>query len=468
MNYFEKLSDDPTLHILSYLGRNELLNVSLVNENFKRIVTESRETMIKIPLVLDFENPIPMEVIALAQKRQFRALELRNIGNNIWVNYTTLMEYLSNGSSVEYLNICSSLLITPESFQRIIDGFLPNLKGCTVGDIQLFNGSFYYNINASIANTSLNYLHIVHEQHIKFFSGCKALRSFEVALRNIPESNYIYEFLSQQNHLLKLKFRPTEIDLDRMVFPQLEVLILDCADSAVAEYICKLPRLKCLQINIFDSLAINRIMRAIANAPRLESLNIWFHCELLCNILMQFVNYSVNTLRIRDTFGTITKWLLQSFLGVKVIKIDLRGQRHFIDQSYLLLSETFNKIEFEPSNLSMDISFNPVTMLVDVKGFEMALLLFATKFSERIKRITVGHSNWLRNNHFTLHNSVCIELLSILNNVLTVELFSVEHYRELNYFLYRIRQKRQPLKNPHLFIIHRNHNEDRIKKVCLR
>lgn len=473
MNPFDKLSDDPILHIFSYLRRNDLLDVSLVNGNFRRIVTESRATMIKIPLILDFRNPIAREVIAFALSRPFKALELKNIGNNIWGSYTALMEFLQNGNSVEYLNICSSLSITPASFQRIIDGFLPNLKACTIGGVHLLNTTFELNNNPPTPNTSLKYLRIIHDQHVKFFSGCTSIYSFEIATHTFPETDEvaadnIYKFLSQQKQLKRFKFRPTEMDLTRMVLPHLEHLILDCGDPDLADYIVKLPSLKSLQINIFDGFSINRIMRAISNAPKLESLDVWICCERLNTILMQFVNYNVKTLRIRDTFGTTTEWLLRSFLGVKLVTFDLRTRQDSIDKSYLLHPDMINKIEFEPSHLPLDIKFNPISAPLNVKDFESGILLFTKKFCKRIKRITVGHSTWLVNNSYTLHNAFCIDLLINLINVEWIELFSVQHYRELNYMLYRTRKQRKPLKNPQFWFIHRNRNEDRIKRICQR
>lgn len=57
---FETLSDDPILHIFSFLPGAELLKLTTMNQNFKRIITKSAKTMSKIALVLDIdEDKIP-------------------------------------------------------------------------------------------------------------------------------------------------------------------------------------------------------------------------------------------------------------------------------------------------------------------------------------------------------------------------------------------------------------------------
>lgn len=136
MNQFETLSDDPILHICTYLPRNDLLKLSEVDKTFYRIITTAKETIDKIPLVINFKSRIHPsidesridEITALAHKREFTALEFQGVFNKLVFpqNLISLMQHLSG--SAEDIEIRNFKFDDCNQFRELIQMFLPKLK----------------------------------------------------------------------------------------------------------------------------------------------------------------------------------------------------------------------------------------------------------------------------------------------------------------------------------------------------
>lgn len=136
MNPFDALSDDPILHIMSFLPGKDLLKLSAMDRKFKRIVTTSKETKAKIRLVLGFMCGDNLDdVIEFARNRPFTALKLIGVYYNTFngatdsdsfarpVKLALLLEVLSG--SVEDL-IIERNEFGEENFRDMIGMFLPS------------------------------------------------------------------------------------------------------------------------------------------------------------------------------------------------------------------------------------------------------------------------------------------------------------------------------------------------------
>lgn len=456
MNPFDSLPDDPLINIFAYIPRCDLLQLSLLNRRFHNIITDTKELKLKLPLRLDFGFPITNDVMEFVRKHHFVAVELVNIDDSMWTRHTLLMDLLITGQSVESLTIISSRIVSESSFRRLINGFIPYLKKCFIGAIHLNNQSGIANVLP--ATIPLRTLRLVHDHHVRFFTGCVSLTTFQFDKQVGFSSNDVYEFLAQQTRLTSLKFCPQGIDLNRMVIPSVKHLSLDSSVPAVAQLIYFLPRLQTLSINIFNNRSLGAVMEAISSSHSLTTLKIWIRCPTLNNALNPVVNNSVVNLHIRDSFSTAAGWLMQMFNNTQFVGVNLSAGLLRRDQSSFLLSNNLiNIIEFEPSNQSIQLYFTPSLLPADVGVFEAAIMMYVRKFAHRITGITIGNVTWLDNNpSYTLHNSFCKALLILLVNVRMVTLYNVENYRELNYFLYQIRRQRLPRRNPQTFVI--NHN----------
>lgn len=449
MNPFEALPDDPILHILSYLPRNDLLSLTLTDTKFNRIITESRETKTKIPLMLKCNRQIGIEdVIELAHKRRFTALTMKYINVTIAEDFVELFQILKG--SIEHLDICA-FQFCDDTFNKIIQTFLPTLKTCNIGFSGIFTpGSCSI---AEVSNYPLTSLRIGNSGMVKFFGGCTQLKSFE--FRNKGDTDYIYDFVAQQQHLEKLKCDARNVDLSRMTVVQLKELTLThYVGSEVAEYIKKCPNLKKLHIEIFSGSPVNRIMKAICSAPKLESLGFMILYSNPTIALERLQNTSVKVLRISD--GETVGWFLQIFRGAEVVSIDMRRDP-FKHEYYANLcdpsdvtQESIDKVEFRPNEELFRIMFSPHQIPVNVHRFETAVMKFVKMFATRITSVTIGHDEWLKHRNFKLSNSFCEELINALPRLVKLELYNIANHRDFHFFLHYNRLLYKSLKETKL------------------
>lgn len=157
-----------------------------MDKSFKRIVTESTETMKKLRLVLNFDedgdNLDLDEAIKLAQTRQFFALKPNSVYKvtdpNDNAKLVLLLQLLSG--SVEDLTVGGE--ISKEFLSSIIAMFVPKLKKCKLDNVW-FEPEASPIINKVNARSNVNHplesLEIIETRAelLQFFAGCNQLKT---------------------------------------------------------------------------------------------------------------------------------------------------------------------------------------------------------------------------------------------------------------------------------------------------
>lgn len=427
MNHFEMLSDYPILHIFSYLSGSDLLKLAGLDRKFNRIITESRKTSFKIPLILNFRNSYALdvdEVTDLAHKRQFKTLKLKNVHKTIANKFTPLLDHLTE--SVEHLTITDSRF-NGSQFRNLIQMFLPQLKTCDVGGTSVTHNALTKVKEEVGASHPLVSLRIRDADVLKYFVGCKQLKSFEFGQRR--RNGNVYHFLSQHDHIEKLKIADRWIDFSLLKCSQLKELTLpqDLNSEDVSTLLVKLTNLTKLEVTICDRSHLQRAMAIICNASKLEDLDIQIRCKSPAIPPSPLENHTVKKLRIRDENGEVTCWLLQMFRAVELVTFPgYSSTRNFCDPSDVPL-ETIDKITLRhrSEDGGFYITFSPAKTPSNIERFESAVKKFTEKFA--INRITIGHEKWLnkKNKDFALTNMFCEGLVNRLPNLELLELYNV-------------------------------------------
>lgn len=437
MNPFETLSDDPILHIFSYLTRVDLLKLSQMDKKFYRIVTESKKTAAKIPLVVNFKGNFKLangidEVTELTKKRRFTALKIQGVNKTIPRMFTSLLQHLSG--TVEHLDI-SSCKFNEKHFRTLVQLFLPKLKTC---NISYSVNVDYTNSDKSPSKYPLSSLVIGNSDSdiVKYFDGCKLLKSFMFGRGTDP----IFDFLSQQTRLEKLSITGNGIDFGRVNCFQLkELSIFRGVNPTVSKILQKLPKLTKLAIKISDQPMLHPTMTAICNVPELKDLNITIAFQNPAIPLERLVNHTVKKLRISDSHdGQVTCWILEIFRAVESVSLSMSSAKNFYDPSNVP-HETIDKIKYDHITGPLHIKFSPPTIPVNIERFESAVMKFAKKFpactGSFYTSITIGHQNWLNKENFSLSNSFCEGLVNQLPNLFNLELYNVSDCVQLFSFL---------------------------------
>lgn len=372
--------------------------------------------MAKIRLVVNPENSLELGgVIQFAQAHRITSLKLvRCKEDNLSFELFAALHVLSN--SVEDLVIESCCFIEKYQFQLLIQMFLGKMTKCRIYGTRIQHGDNVISWKSNI-DYPLQDLSIEHGANadpstdfLKFFDGCTQLQSFKT---DIPrkyvepgDQDRLPTFLARQTHLKKLSFDPTDYDLHRMSFPQLEELTLShtkaFADDdinkmtdaiQVSTFLKTLPNLKTFDLQVAHELS-PLIMEAVCNAPKLENLRIQITDDYCCcypECKGRFQNHTVKKLRIEDDLGVIYL-LLKMFLVVDsvILSVPQKFNLELSDVPY----DVLEKIEFEDSSSRITVEFTPYEWPVNMESFESAVLSFASKHSERLVEIRIGDDDW--------------------------------------------------------------------------
>lgn len=395
MSPFETLSDDPILHICSFLRGRDLLNLSEMNTTLNRIIKTSNETMKKIRLVLN--NRIQLnDVITTAISRKFIALKLTSI-NAIQaypVNYFSLLLWL--GESVEDL-IIDDAVLEKNQFREVIQIFLPKLKTCTLDKVFI-----RYNVTTDNAGTYSN---------------------------------------GSTNHpLLALKLKKTDNKIMRFFVGcfQLEELTTSFGEetyevAVISRILNKQSHLKRLDMEISGSLP-RRLMEAICNAPQLEDLQIkvdW-GCQVYDDSPHQLLNYTVKKLKL-GARSHIAEKFFKMFRRAESVNLKLFVLSDTLDLSDVPLVALHSfKLDYL---LWCIVKFSPINVPENVESFESAVMRFVIKSTKNIKGITVGHRNWSNNGNVRLSNAFCEGLVKRSAHLSHLVLYNVADRGSFKSFL---------------------------------
>lgn len=447
MNPFDALSDDPILHICSFLPGKDLLKLTEIDRKFNRIVTKTKRTMAKIRLVLDFKKFIDLdEVIEAARNRRFIALKLANVMLGNYIPRADKLFLLLNllRNSVEDLFI-EDVVVEKHQLRDVIQMLLPRLRTCTLDNIRYVTfsdniGTFSHD---STVDHSLENLKLDNSagEIVELFENCKQLKAFE--FRRFRESSQDLEvlngFLAGQAHLRKLTFAVRTVEWNSFTCYQLEELTTsytagyDISSSAISDFLKKLPNLKTLRIQLYHCLP-RRIMRAICDAPKLQNLDIeiWRGWAIQANLLEGLVNDTVKKLQIEDG-SNVAGHLLRMFRGTESVILNLRSVLSVLELSGVPF-KTINSINLEQSSDAF-VTFSPLVPPEDVSTFESEVLQVARKLSTNIYGITVGHENWRDEADFSLSNAFCERLVNSLPRLIHLNLFNVAGSGNFYWFL---------------------------------
>lgn len=455
MNPFMTLSDDPILHICSYLPRQDLQKLSEVDKNFYRIISESRETSLRIPLILnikhrDFKQPCTIDHLTeLTNERFFTALTLKGIYKTIPRKLTSLLQHLSG--SVELLMIFHSKF-NEKQFRKLLQMFLPKLKTCKVYNVFIIPDAKATINEEDIEEQPLKHLAVGNTELVKYFDGCHQLKSFQFKTKG--DTDIVYDFLFHQKRLEKLSFDSRDINLDRISCFDLKQLKLpNGVEHAASKFLQKLPNLTKLEIIISDQPSLHPIMTAICSASKLEELVITIYCKNSAIQQKRLVNDTVKKLRIVNRYvDDVTCWLLQIFQAVESVSLS----NHFMCDPSDVPHRTIDKIKFLNVQAPIHIQFSPIAVPANVKSFETAVMRFAERFSSIIDEITIGHENWRNDKDFRLSNPFCKGIVNCLPNLTLLELFNVADRGKLISFLDGHRKSLKNLKQVNLHKSYRN------------
>lgn len=445
MNHFDTLSDDPILHICSFLTGKDLLTLTEINRKFNRIVTESKETMAKIRLVLDFRKFTDIDdVIEAARNRRFIALKLANAFNYIpqQDKFYLLLDLLRD--VVEDIFI-GNVVLEKYQLRDVIQMLLPRLKTCTLDNIRY--ATFSDNIETfSYDSTAAHRLETLKLENsageiVELFESCKQLKSFEFKrFRESPQDlRALNGFLAGQAHLRKLTFAVRIVEWNSFTCFQLEELTTsysagyDASSSAISEFLKKLENLKTLKLKLYHCLP-RRVMRAICNAPKLQNLDIqiWRGWDIQGNSLEGLANDTVKKLHIEDG-SNVAGCLLRMFRGAESIILNLRTESRVLELTDVPF-KTISKLKLD-ENSDFFVTFSPLNVPEDVATFESEVLRIARKLSTNIYGITIGHENWRNDADLSLSNAFCEMLVRCLPRLVHLNLFNVAATGRFYWFL---------------------------------
>lgn len=456
---FEKLSDDPILLICSFLPRADLLKLSEVDKNFRRIITESPETIRKIPLVISFERHKELDLefaIELAETRTFTALEL-NVHYEIAdangnFNLGLLLQTLRG--TVDDLAVWAYSNISQHFVSSTIAMLLPKLKKCKLEQALFDDESApvtleinpQSNVNYPLESLTLVDTHA--SEVLQFFSGCFQLKTFGFESPtgdfelSAEDTDQVTNFLGNQGRLEKLIYE-VPLEWDRLICFQLKELKVEQlpdkdAQLAVAKFLKKLPKLSKLNLSVANHPSFH-LMLATCELLKLKELSLrtWRGVDEGEDSLEGLVNYTVKNLRIEDGTNVTTK-ILKMFLGIDSAYLCVTRQPgENLDQTVLDLSdvpcETIVKLHDDRCH-KFDVKFCPSDLPRNSQQFESALMKFSTEFSSRINSIVIGHVTWRDNGVFRLSNSFCEDIVDRLPKLTKLEAFNIaDHARFLEY-----------------------------------
>lgn len=432
------MSEDPILHICSFLDGGDLLKLSEVDTTMHRIITKSKKTMDKIRLVLDPDSDgfVYDDVMKLAGKRTFTALKM--------VNFAELAPTLALlRDSVEDLIIEESEF-EEDYFRSLIQNLLPYLKKCSVNNVSIIhedsqdlNKGFSLGEFDSI-NRPMETLQFIGTSGnvLQFFECCTQLKTFECHGPDYDDADIeaVNDFLADQPCLKKLIHHCTGLAWDRLTCFQLQELDAACEDDvAAADFLEKLLNLQKLSVTVFHYLP-RRLMQAICKSPKLESLNISTHCshgDEYDEPLDGLENVTIKKLVIDDGIG-VAGQLLQLFLGVESITVDLSSAELDLSE---VPSETIKKIEHIYSSERIHIKVSPIVVPEEVYEFESAVLTIVKKFSHIIRIVTIGNETWREHSSFRLTNKFAERLVKRLPKLFKLTLYNIADRHQLISFL---------------------------------
>lgn len=398
MSSFEVLSDDPILHICSYLRGRDLLNLSEMNTMLNRTIKESKETMKKIRLVLQNHSRAHLnDVIATATSRQFIALKLTSIYaiEEYPVDYHLLLRWL--GLSVEDL-IIEDATFEKNQFREVIRKFLRKLKTCTLDKVYIrYNETTDKVGTYSIGNITrpLEALKLMKTDNkiLRFFASCTLLGELTTSFRGELDGVTIARFL-------------------------------------------KLPHLKKLNMEISGSLP-RYLMKAICNAPQLEDLQILVHWGCQVDPYEEedppqpLVNYTVKKLKLEDK-ANIAEKFFKMFRHVESVNLKLFDHSDTLDLTDVPLPALHS---LKLDSLWCIVKFSPINVPKNVKSFESAVTSFVSKSTRSIIGITVGHRNWSNYENFRLSNAFCEEIVKRTSKLRHLKLYNVADTGSFKSFL---------------------------------
>lgn len=440
MSPFEALSDDPVLHICSYLRGRDLLNLSGVNTTSNRIIKKSKESMNKMRLVLNKDSLADLnDVITFAISQKFIAMKLAGIYNiqDYPVNFFSLLLWLRE--SVEDL-VIEDTILEKNQFREMIQIFLPKLKTCTIDRVYI-----RYNVTTDNAGTYSNggknhplealKLKKTDYKIMRFFVGCNRLKTFDDGKCGGLQPD-LDDQAQQQSQLISRK-----LDWNRLNCFQLEELTTSFGaenyeGASISMFLDKLPRLKKLDIKISGYCLPLHFMRAICNAPKLEDLQIQAPCG--CQVYdeppHQLVNYTVKKLRLK-VGANIAERFFKSLRRVESIDLDTYPDTLDLTDVPLVALHSFKL----SCTCWCSFKFSPINVPENVESFESAVMAFVINSTQSIigfiKSITVGHKNWSNYGNFRLSNAFCEGLVERSSQLEYLELYNVADRKSFYLFL---------------------------------
>lgn len=307
-NNFDALSDYPIMHIFSYLGQKDLMNLLLVDRKFYRIITTTKSTKRKMSLVINFEEEIfTNEILEMVSRRQFTSLKLVNAlraRNHLFIPF---IRRLSTNITFKHLIICrtsTNFQVDKIILQNILHLFLPNIERLEIYDssYSAFMSS-YQTYHGPTSHPQLTHLSIDSCCHIKdFFADCKNLVSLHF-YSQYPIYSSCSQFLNQQNNLEELHMVTTKkyphsisLELDSLKVTTLKRLSLSTnvvKPAQILEFLKKQTRLEFLRINVTSPSLMDTIC-----SLRLNELDIKINCVIEPETLP--VNETVEILKIEN------------------------------------------------------------------------------------------------------------------------------------------------------------------------
>lgn len=453
---FETLPESTIIHIFSFLPGAELLKLSKVDKKFKTIISNSRKTMSKITLVLDFYKPLDLDCVnELTQTRHFLALRLHSscklhhecTDDKLPIALLQILSY-----TIEDLTIQGKLPTNVIAY--ILNMFLPKLETCKIEIVptRQFDGQLCEVATQTEPKTdhplkSLTVKVSTTSSVINVFAGCTQLKTFHYERCDddgeATNTEEIDDFVAAQEHLIKLNLISGAVPWNKMKSFKLEELTTACLpqdELAASTFLKKLPNITTLSLQVFNK-PTRILVETICNKQELTSLTIRNWDDQIGSeqdddaySLNGLINKFVKKLTIYDYTG-IASELLKIFVAPESVKLGMRTAT--IDLSDVPF-QTIEKIKIErayPYRQDLfHVKFSPKEIPLNVTAMESSMKSFAQEFNEFISSINIGHETW-RNTNFRLSNSFCEELLICLPNLLEVEIINISNPKSFNAFL---------------------------------
>lgn len=459
------------LKIMSHCSGTDLLRLSETCKRFMAIIVGNFETMAKIPLLINFAEPIPEDVFRLIENRSFVALKLVNIKDSMELSkdasQTTFSLLGLLSETVTDLTIKRSEMLQNE-FDNLLCTFLPSLKICrlekvTIGyeDEEDFDESLDESIvfPDSIGDYPLEVLELKNAvgEIVKFFADCTQLKRFKhvSGKEEQIDRNFVNALLCQQQNLKEvyIDYECVEGYEDEEVIAYndtygfawsrmsckldaLELFSTELGDEkAAAKFLEKQKNLTKLSL-CFNGIPSRDVMEVICDLRKLKDLNI--ECEYFAGedngeSLVRFASLESSTLKHLELDGSdVTAPMMRMFRGLETIKVNL-----FYDTLNLtdVPSEYLEKMELIEHDRPCHFKFEPFEVPNNVTKFAAAVKRFVLMNVVIISGITIGHPNWLKCTNFNLSIYFCYNIVQMLPNLKQIELYNVEGTKTFEAFL---------------------------------